>query len=96
MKPASAMGLLSVESSFYSVWQYQIIQEKSDLFVIKYVPINGDLSRETKRQAEKAIKGACGGEEVRVEFERVDKIPRGRTGKINRVISKVRPDDVSS
>ena len=68
---------------------YQIIQEKEDLFVFRFVPANKILSASAKKEIIRRMKRGCHGEEVRIEFEMVDRIKRGRTGKIRAIISKV-------
>jgi len=71
------------------ILKYQIIQEKEDLFVVRYVPFNKEISESTKNEAISIIKRGCCGEEVKVELEKVEEIKKGRTGKIRTVISKV-------
>jgi len=85
---ASALGISRIESFFADVLQYQIIQEKEDLFVVKYT--GKELSSETEKEAIKMIRESCN-EDVQVEFEHVASIKRGRTGKISRIICKVKP-----
>jgi len=70
---------------------YQIIQENPSLFVFRYVP-SGGLGAKERKEVESRIRAGCLGEEVRVEFEVVPSIARGRTGKIQTVMSKVRAD----
>jgi phenylacetate-CoA ligase len=72
------------------VSNYQIIQEKEGLFVFRFVPADKQLPDSSKKEIIRRIKSGCHGEEVRIEFEMVDKIERGRTGKIRTIISKVK------
>ncbi|MFH0950333.1 MAG: AMP-binding protein [Candidatus Micrarchaeota archaeon] len=70
---------------------YQIIQERDDLFVFRYVaPEPMDVKEEAR--VRNMIRAGCLGEVVAVEFEKVDSLPRGRTGKLRTIISKVKPD----
>jgi len=70
---------------------YQIIQEKEGLFVFRFVPMKGNGPQpEDMAEVERRIKRGCLGEEVKVEFEQVDSIRKGRTGKLETVITKVR------
>lgn len=69
---------------------FQIIQKRKDLFVFRFVPSTADLLPEHMAEVERRIKRGCLGEEVKVEFEEVDSIGKGRTGKMRTVISKVR------
>jgi phenylacetate-CoA ligase len=70
---------------------YQIIQERPDLFRFRYVDGGGFGDAQRKKVVGRITDG-CLGESVSVEFERVDSIERGRTGKIRTVISKVKTD----
>ena len=71
--------------------EYQIIQEKENLFLFRHVPRGVPLSGSAKSSISQRIRDGCLGEDVRIEFEEVDTIPRGRTGKLRSVMSKVRP-----
>ncbi len=70
---------------------YQIIQEQPSLFVFRYVPSDG-LGEKERKEVESRIRAGCLGEEIRVEFEEVPSIVRGRTGKIQTVVSKMKAD----
>lgn len=72
----------------------QIVQEEPDLFAVKYVPIGKDIPDHVKEHVRGRIEHASLGEKVRVEFEPVKSIKKGRTGKIRVVVSKVRPGSV--
>jgi len=71
-----------------SVYSYRVIQERPDLFVFRYIPGKG-FSDSTKKEIANLIKQGCMGEEVNVEFEEVDKMKKGRTGKMEVASSKV-------
>jgi hypothetical protein len=49
------------------------------------------LSQGLRDRVTSNIKRGCLGEEVRVEFEAVDSIEKGLTGKRRTIVSKVRP-----
>lgn len=71
------------------IHHYQIIQEKEDLLTFRFVPAGKRLSDPEKKEVVRRIKRGCLGEEVEIEFEMVDEIKKGRTGKMKAVISKV-------
>lgn len=68
--------------------QYRTIQEKRDRFVVQVIP-GKDFSIESKKQINEQIRLGCLGENINIEIELVDEIPRERTGKLRAVISKV-------
>lgn len=68
---------------------YQIVQEKVDLIVFNYVENDDGFDDTSKRQVLGRIGRACMGEAVSVEFNQVEHIPKGRTGKRRSVISKL-------
>lgn len=82
---------LSINPMFdvYGILSYQIIQEAPDQFVFRYVP-NGTLDISCKREIFNKINMGCLNEKVKIEFECVDNIKRGKTGKIRTVVSKVK------
>jgi phenylacetate-coenzyme A ligase PaaK-like adenylate-forming protein len=71
------------------IYSYQIIQERPDLLVFRYVPVEKDISDYLRKDLAKELRKACLGESISIEFERVSSIKRGRTGKINTIISKI-------
>jgi phenylacetate-CoA ligase len=71
-----------------SISEFQIIQEKKDKFLVNVVKGRG-FSNNTIPDIIKTIKSGCLGEEVSVDVKVVDRIERGRSGKIKSVISKV-------
>jgi phenylacetate-CoA ligase len=73
------------------VWSYQIIQEREDLLVFRYVPSPGGLSESWKAELLRRFDMACLGESVKVEFEEVASLPRDGSGKVRAIISKVIP-----
>jgi phenylacetate-CoA ligase len=70
--------------------EFQIIQERADFFVIKYVPYGEGLSDKDKKQITGQIKTGCLGELISVEFEEVSSIQNSATGKIRKFLSKVK------
>jgi len=71
---------------YKGISEYQIIQERPDLFVVKVVPTKDGFKNE--KEMRDRIKEACFGEDVTVEIELVDKIKKIGT-KQRRDISKV-------
>jgi phenylacetate-CoA ligase len=72
------------------VWQFKAIQEKKDLIRIMVVKA-GEFSQMTIDQIEHAIKEVMG-DDVNVETEIVDEIPKDKSGKVRAAESKVRID----
>lgn len=72
---------------YKGISEYQIIQERPDLFVVKVIPTKEGFKHE--REMIERIKEACFGEDVAIEIEIVDKIQKIGT-KQRRVISKVK------
>ncbi|MFH0884974.1 MAG: hypothetical protein V1861_04650, partial [Candidatus Micrarchaeota archaeon] len=68
---------------------YQLIQEKEDLFLFRYVPSSAGFPESSRKEIARRISIACLGEQVRVEFEQVEEIARNRGGKLDQLISKV-------
>jgi phenylacetate-CoA ligase len=68
--------------------QYQTIQYRTDRFLVKVVN-NEEFEEKSLRQIEEIIQRGCYGEDIIVDVQIVDKIPRERTGKIRTIISKV-------
>lgn len=85
--PGAYLGLLFADSMYREVQQYQVVQEREDLFVFRYS--GSELSEKTKAELYASIKNACLGEDITLEFEQVGRIPRGKTGKIQRVVSRL-------
>jgi phenylacetate-CoA ligase len=71
------------------ILSYQIVQERPDLFVIRYVPSGPALSDAERSEVKERILSGCLGEEVKVEFEQLQKMRSG-AGKIRAVLSKVK------
>lgn len=84
----SAFSILPM-TDMKDILSFQIIQERPDLFVFRFVPAKQGPSEQSRKEVVRRIKGGCLGEEVTVEFEEVQSIKRGRTGKIRAVVSKV-------
>jgi phenylacetate-CoA ligase len=72
------------------IMAYQLIQEKPNLFVFRYVQSNGELSEKSKKEIISRMERATLGEKVKIEFEEAGKIPKTQNGKMSTVVSKVR------
>jgi phenylacetate-CoA ligase len=88
-RPSFSIVLTTIEAAKSSISMYQVVQEKEDLFVFKYVPKGKGLNESDKREITNRISIACMGEKIKVEFEELDSIPRDKSGKLRRIISKV-------
>ncbi|MBU0527554.1 AMP-binding protein [Candidatus Micrarchaeota archaeon] len=91
VRPAFSMNLGDRDDVIAEAWTHQLVQEKPNLFVFRYVPSRKGLNDTSKSELQTIVQNACLGEKVSLEFEEVDSIPRGRAGKAHRVISKVNP-----
>jgi len=87
--PAFSLALLPLESVFAGVLNYQIVQEKEDLLVVRYVAMLGGITEKTKEEIKKIIDEVCLGE-VKVEFEEANEIKPGKTGKRKNFVSKIK------
>ena len=79
---------VTISGHIEGVAEYQIIQKRRDKFLVKLVKGNG-FSNNTIPKIEEIIKTGCLNEEVDVEVKVVDRIERGKTGKLKKVISYV-------
>jgi len=79
---------LEVDDLAQGMRAYQIVQEKEDLFLFRYVSAF-DAPISLKKQIKERIEKGCCGEEIKVEFQHTDRIEKGRTGKLRSIISKV-------
>jgi phenylacetate-CoA ligase len=86
-----SFSAVAMNASLDYMRQCQTVQEREDLFVVRYVPGREMMSGEVKKRIADSILKGCLGEEVSVEFEAVDSLPRGSTGKIKNMVSKVKP-----
>jgi phenylacetate-CoA ligase len=77
------------------ITEFRVIQEEKDRFKVQVVK-GKEFSEDTISQIEKQVKAVCLGENVRCEVELVKEIRRGRTGKLRRIVSKVKSQDESS
>jgi phenylacetate-CoA ligase len=76
---------------YYSdISQFKVIQEKINLIRMQIVKGKG-FSQETIDRVKRDVKNVLG-EEVHVEVEVVDEIPREKSGKVRSVISKIKID----
>lgn len=87
------MNVHRIEGVLDATLQHQLVQQEPGLFIFKYVPFGKELDKNTEDEVRAKILAACEGEDVRLEFEVVDKIKRDRSGKLKRVVSLVRSDD---
>jgi phenylacetate-CoA ligase len=69
--------------------EYQMVQEDADRLVLRFVPGHG-FSEKARKSMISVIRKGCRGEKVSIELEEVQLIPRGATGKMATVISKVK------
>jgi phenylacetate-CoA ligase len=83
-------GALYIALNQIRVLSFQVVQERADLFVFRYVPLQGDLTPAAKDDIKRRISTACLGEPIAVEFERVDSIKRGGRGKHRYILTKVK------
>ncbi len=74
-----------------SISSFQMIQEEPGHLLFRYVPSSEGLTESIRETVASRMRSACLGEDVQIEFEEVDRIQRGRTGKIDTFISKVKP-----
>jgi len=68
--------------------RYIIVQERGDKFLVIMVP-SKEFSKDTENRMRECIKLGCLGEQIDVEFELVDEIPRELSGKLRKTVSKV-------
>ncbi len=78
---------INVLEGIPGILQYQTIQEKRDKFFVKVVK-GKEFTENTIEQIRNIIEAGCLGEDVSVQVEIVDEIPKERTGKIRTIISK--------
>jgi phenylacetate-CoA ligase len=87
-RSAFAFNLLYYGEKIEGIWKYQIVQEREDLLVFRYVPEGRGLSGAGCADLRKRISKACLYENVKLEFEAADSIPREKSGKLRKIISK--------
>jgi len=75
---------------FSSIAQFKVIQERIDEIRIQVVPGRG-FTQDTINHIIRDVKHVLG-DEVHIEIEPVDEIPRDKSGKVRSVISKVKID----
>jgi hypothetical protein len=68
--------------------QFQAVQEARDLLVYRYVPAAGGDAARAEEELRRRIVAEFG-VEMRVQFDRVDEIPREVSGKLKYVHSKI-------
>jgi phenylacetate-CoA ligase len=85
-----SLNILYLETNISGIWHYQIVQEKPDLFLIRIVPTDKGFSEKAKHEMAGRIRRACLGEDIKVEFELVDTIKRDSSGKLRKIVSRVK------
>ena len=80
--------MINVIENISGIKVYKTIQETKKRFVVKLVKDN-KFSEKTVAEIEKQIKIGCLGEDIEVEVNLVEEIPKERTGKIRTIISRV-------
>ena len=89
MRSPLSVRFTDLECVVKGIRTYQLIQEKEDLFLFRYVASPSGFPDSSRKDIERRIAIACLNEPVRVDFEEVDEIRRNRRGKLDRLISKV-------
>ncbi len=89
MRSPLSVRFTDLECVVKGIRTYQLIQEKEDLFLFRYVASAAGFKDSSRRDIERRIAIACLNEPVRVEFEQADEIKRNRRGKLDRLVSKV-------
>jgi phenylacetate-CoA ligase len=85
-----SLNVLYLETNIKGIWHYQLVQEETDRFVVRIVPTKDGFGSTAKAEMEQRIKRACLGEAIKVEFEISDRIKRDSSGKLRKIISKVK------
>lgn len=84
IRPARSIDLMD---SLTEILQCQIVQEEDGTFIFRYIPVGKEISEATKKAAARVLENGCCGEKIKIEFQKVDKMERGRTGKLRKIIS---------
>jgi phenylacetate-CoA ligase len=84
-----AFNLLHYGGPIEGVWEYQFVQEREGELLFRYVPRGGGMSQEGMAELKRRIARACLGEDMRLEIEAVQSIPREKSGKFRDVVSRV-------
>jgi len=87
IRPAACFS--NIESLNGRVKSFQLIQEREDLFVLRFVPCGKGLDDSVRGDVESIVRKACGGARILVEFEEAQRIPREENGKFRKFYSKV-------
>jgi phenylacetate-CoA ligase len=72
------------------IWRYQAVQEEPTRFTMNLVAAPGTDRTAIRAQVERELEAVLG-EHVELEISFSDSLPRSRSGKVQPVISKVRP-----
>jgi phenylacetate-CoA ligase len=89
LRSSFAFNILFYGREIGGVWEYQLVQEDEDLFVMKYVPRSGGISAQGEKEFARRVRMAAGSEDIKIEFERAERLERGKTGKLQKLVSKV-------
>jgi phenylacetate-CoA ligase len=73
-----------MKHGFSGIRQYQVVQDQTDRFVFRYVPLGKGPSRECLAEIRKKMLAASG--EISAETEETGRIPREKSGKFRHVI----------
>jgi phenylacetate-CoA ligase len=80
--------MINVIENIPGIKAYKTIQENKKKIVVKLVKSN-EFNEKTITEVKEQIKIGCLGEDIQVEVDLVEEIPKERTGKLRTVISKV-------
>lgn len=80
---------INVIENIPGIVQYRTVQTKRDTFFVQVVP-GKDFSPDTERQIGEQIRLGCLGEDIKINVELVNELPRERTGKLRTIISQVK------
>jgi phenylacetate-CoA ligase len=83
MLSARAINLMD---DIHSLKCYQIVQQNEGEILFRYVPGGSFIPSDKALIRDRILRG-CRGEHIDIKFEETDKIERGRTGKIQTVVS---------
>jgi phenylacetate-CoA ligase len=84
-----AFNLILYGGAIEGVWEYQFVQEQDGGLLFRYVPLGKGISPEGLAELKRRIAKACLGEDMRLEIEAVQSIPRDESGKFRDVVSLV-------
>lgn len=77
---------INVIENIPGIIQYRTIQTKRDTFFVQVVP-NEEFSVKSEDDIRQQIRLGCLGEDINIEIETMNELPRERTGKLRTIIS---------